>query len=158
MFFILSQTVPLLVMLFVGADIACTDSCCLDDWCASARRSVYFMSISMVASSVSDITLRTSGVKHCSNIFCTCLILCASQYRNRFLEVVLVLKFHATFVWCHVTGWFRGSRSLEARTYDDGMNTFSSVDTRESYVISAGCVWGHGAIVWNTDLGAASSA
>ena len=105
-----------------------------------------------------SIPLCTSGVKHCSNIFCTCLILCASRYRNRFLEVVLVLKFHATFVWGHLAGWFRWSSSLEARTYDDGMNTFSSVDTRESYVISAGCVSSHGAIVWNTDLGTASSA
>ena len=34
-------------------------------------------------------------------------------------------------------------RSLEARTYDDGLNSFRSVDLRDSYVISTSCVSSH---------------
>ena len=48
-------------------------------------------------------------------------------------------------------GCFGRSRSLEMRTDDDGVNSFSSIDLRDSYVISACSMLSHGAIVWDTD-------
>ena len=42
--------------------------------------------------------------------------------------------------------------------YGNGVNSFSSVDLRDSYLFSVGCVSSHEAIFWNTDSGTASSA
>ena len=46
----------------------------------------------MLASSVSDITLRTSVRDIVVVFLCTGPVICASQYLNQFLEAVLVLR------------------------------------------------------------------
>ena len=46
---------------------------------------------------------------------------------------------------------------LKVHVIFDDVDSFISVDLRDLYVISVGCVSSHGAIVWNTVSGTASS-
>ena len=66
---------------------------------------------------------------------------------------------HSVEISCHSNvgvlspgGCLGRSRSLEARTDDDDVDSFSSFNLRNSYTISAGCVSSPGAIFWCTDL------
>ena len=103
---------------------------------------------------VSNITLHTSDTRHYSQIslyMFSSLCLSVPESISGCCLGVEVLCNISVGVFSPSSDFGR-SRNLKVGTDDDVVNSLSSVDLRESYVISAVSVSTHGDIVWNTEL------